>query len=314
MLLDFSKNILLNKKQEKTYRFLRIGLLVLFIIASLLFFLELLFPTSKFSLSGDFRYRIEKPSLTEDKKTTFSIVPPREVDSLKLKLKLNKNSKPKKKIEIDLYKSYGAFLYEITTDNETKIEQKNKKNPPLAENSLIASKDSVYITHQNKKYPFDSVETLLLSGYSFDDILNPTDKQLSFYQKGNLFKLSDYHLPGTVFFATDSKKYFEVLENKKLKEIPKNNSKNIIKVNEKSRTIHSTCVLNKKLLPLNTYSCIFDLKNIISFSGKRFTFYTDDLEPQDIDSIETIFYTKKSKDNLKKRLSQLKNLLLNRNN
>ncbi len=311
MFLDFSKNIILSKKQSNTYLILRIVLIFIFFVLAFLFLLELAFPTSRQNLTGDFRYRIEKPRL-KDNITTFSIVPPREMDSLKLYLKLDKNSTLPERIEINLYKSYGAFFYNISTAKNDIINHSDIK--PLPDNSLFSSKNSVYISSNFEKFPFDSVETLIMSGYNFNNIIETTKEERSLYKKGNLLSLSDYHIPNTIFHATDTNNYFKVTDDKKIIKIDKSSSINIIKVKEKSKKIHSTCILNKKILPLNTYSCNFNLENILNFPGKRFIFYTADLIPTQIKEIETVFYTKKSKENLAKRLFQIKNLITIRSN
>ncbi len=302
MFLDFSKNISLSKKQTKLYIIIRIIVLISFIIISIFFSLELLFPTSHFNLTGDFRYRVEKP-YKKNNETTFSIVPPREANAVKLNIKLNKNFPKSQNLKIDLYKSYGAFLYDFTLSSQ--------ESPP-SKNILFSKGDSVFITNDTEKFPFDSSETLLLSGYNFNNLVKAKNTEYSSFKKGNLLSMSSYHIPQTVFHSLDTDKYFLVTKDKKLKKIKKPNSKNIIDVIEKSRTTHITCSLNKKILPLDTYTCTFNLKDISDFPGKRFMFKTNALEPDEIKAIETVFYTKKSKQSFKKRLSQLKNLLNNR--
>lgn len=312
MFLDFSKNTILSKKQAKLYFIYRLILIFVFFISAFIFLLELAFPTNHFNLTGDIRYRIEKPKTIKNI-TTFSIVPPREMDSLQLLLKIDKNSILPEHIEIDLYKSYGAFFYDISDEKNDTNNNLNTEQP-LPNNSLFSSKNSVYISNNFEKFPFDSVETLIMSGYNFDNILKTTEKERSYYKKGDLLSLSDYHIVGTIFYATDTNTYFKVINDKKIIKIPHSTSKNIIKIKEKSKKIHSTCVLNKKILPFNTYSCNFNLTDIIDFPGKRFIFYTKDLTTLQIKAIETVFYTKKSKKNLIKRLSQIKNLIISRNN
>lgn len=163
----------------------------------------------------------------------------------------------------------------------------------FADGSLIAYGESAYAVSGNESFPIDSIETFEAMGYKWEDLITVGGDEISFYTKDELLDLSGAHPDGTIFLASDGKKY--ITENKTRHFLPTEKiasswSKiNSIEVSDESISIFSECDFRKKYLFSRNYSCIASIDNLQNLLGKDYEFnviFNSDIK---VDSAEIQF-------------------------
>ncbi len=292
------------------YKRLRGVILVLLFFAVGFFLMRVVFPHVSFAYKKDLHSlanTITRPESLQSIRsaTSFSVVTPLTIDTAKITITLDDSSPLATTQPLSLYKSYGGFFYPPA--------EKTQENPPQPPAQLFKENNGVFVTSQKEKHFFDTPETLRASGYSFSMLHDTLPQEIARYKKGKIFSLSSYHLPDTIYYTTDTKRYFQITPEKTLREItPPPASSAIIAVRESAKTTHATCTLIKNFLRKKTLSCTIHLAQLSDLPGKRYLFMLPNLTPKDIKEIHVTLSSAPTSANFSLRLQTLKHLIRDR--
>ena len=198
-----------------------------------------------------------------------------------------------------------------TADGNSKLLEKypkSKEKIGFADGSLIAVKDDgAYVIENGKRHAIDGTLTQRAFGFDrADDTIYETyvnREELNVHKKASMFNMQDKHPNGTLFYATDTDKYY-LYQNDTLYEIEKPDAKLIIPVNNASREIFADCILNKGLTL--KYTCTIDLENISEFEGNFYEFSVIDIPELNTKSIKIKLSQKTTRQNFYDRINEVK--------
>lgn len=217
MKLDFTQEVILEKKNYKIYKILQSILYAgSFIFGCYLIFL-LLFPSGYFTFSFvNFHSNkntlkdprniegilLEKGEIQENKEMFFNASLAGKYSKAKFTLDLNKKSDKIENAKVEIKKSYRAFFL--------------PEGKPIGfqEGALIKEKDNFYIISEGKARKFESKNILFLMGFSEASFANVSQSDLIYNPAGDPINNSNEYPNGAVFKIGDN---FYLLADSKLK-------------------------------------------------------------------------------------------------
>ena len=183
------------------------------------------------------------------------------------------------------------------------------KDYPLAQNpigfadgSLVSYGSSAYIASKDKIYPIGDPDIFINQGYDWNDIITISGDEFSLYTKEKLFTLTSIHPDGTIFFTSDSQKWYRI-ENGQKHELPSQaiaNSwlqKKPITVSGKSLETLAGCDLKKELF--SNYSCLIPLDDTKDSAGKYYEFTLVTKNNLEISNLNLLYEKNMTTQNLK---------------
>lgn len=199
---------------------------------------------------------------------------------------------------------------EILNGDSSLFEQYSKSNEVIgfADGSILGVQDDgVYVIENSEKRPIGDEFILQAFGFNDNQVQFVNSEELSVNKKASMFLMPDHHPNGTVFYTTDTQKYF-LFNNHSLTQI--DSSDKFIEVEEESRDMFVECELKKNWM--NSYVCNLDLKDIEKFKGNFYEFTVVNIPELKVKSIEVQFSQKLNKENLIRRITKIKDLFSNR--
>ncbi|MFA5961794.1 MAG: hypothetical protein WC848_03885 [Parcubacteria group bacterium] len=183
------------------------------------------------------------------------------------------------------------------------------KNPiGFADSSLISYGTSAFIVSRDKIYPIGDPDIFLNQGYDWNDIIIASSDELSLYTKEKLFTLTSVHPDGTIFFATDTQKWYQI-ENGQKHELPSEKianswlKKHPISVLAKSLEVLGGCDLQKETF--GGYACLIPLNDTEDTAGKYYEFTFVAKNDLKIDNLNLLYEKNMTMQNLKLALRNM---------
>ncbi len=175
--------------------------------------------------------------------------------------------------------------------------------------TLIASKESIYVTDGDKKHPIQDERAFLALGYNFDNVIKTNSEERAQHKKAKLFTFKSTHPFGTIFYTQDTDHTY-IFDNNLLNKIQNTPiaKKHAIAVQEASRTKFASCILKKDFLPRH-YTCTLSLTSINDFNGNTYQFILADAPNTAIAKTKIALFTTISKKSLAQRITALKRRL-----
>lgn len=185
----------------------------------------------------------------------------------------------------------------------------------FADGTLLSFDIGVFVVVFGKVMPFNNPITFLSFGYKWEDILPAGEEEIGLYQRDKLFSINRPHPDGTIFFASDTGKYYLVSGGQKYEIRGANILKSYLKkspieVQEKSLDFLGSCALAKKIWPLRSYQCAAVLENIKQFSGNNYQFEMQKSSGISLSEARVRFFRNLNWENMRDVLSEIKHKLL----
>lgn len=297
--MDFTPEITLNKQEQYTYQLLRIGLIIIFIVGAFYTAFIILFPTQYFTFNftnfNSTKNTIINPRAEEspankgiisaNKTLLFDTATLGNYSIAEISFNLNKKFPLPEKGTVKVRKSYQAFLYPHSDQND-------KEFKSFA--SLISYADSVYIASGEIIYPIDSALTFEALGYKWDNVAPVNSDDIANFKKEKLINLFSAHPNGTILFDKDTGDYFIIRDNNRIvtsKEFLSGLSQKIIpiEVSSMDAAVLEGCQLKKSPLNDKKYSCIIPVEKFQDLIGKDYEFQVNFNSDIKIDSINIQF-------------------------
>lgn len=212
--------------------------------------------------------------------------------------------------------SKNAFDSYIFKNNTADIALENINLPIQTESvigfapaTLISSNEGVFVTDGTTKHPVQDERTFHALGYNFDNVIATNSEERSQHKDAKMFTIKSTHPDGTLFH-TDDTNHTYIFDNNALNTITTTTSaqQHAIITEEASRTISSSCVLKKSLLP-RTYTCTVSIDAINDFKGNTYQITLNDAPNTHIEKMYTKLFTTVNKKALGERVDALKRKL-----
>jgi hypothetical protein len=323
MNFDLTREILLDKKNQRLYQILQITLYLTVVLMTAYLSVKILFPSLffqfNFSNPNATSNTITKPLDNSRQPLNHGLLPAGQKASFNTSLTGNfsqavitfildkESSDLKSDSQLIARKSYTAFLYPTTTETA----QTNNNNPGIFnDGALISYGDSIYIVSGENIFPIDSPTTFLSKGYVWNDVVAVGADELAAYKKGKLFTIASPHPNGTIFKTTADGKYYLVANGSKhllsSEEVASLNLKHSpILVSEDSLNIINNCQFKKNIWPLRSYSCEMPIDNMQKLIGSDYEFTLGSSQNIKIASINVEFKKDATLQNLRFTLGEL---------
>jgi len=301
-----TKKIKLDPAWGKRYEISKIFVYLIFLAGMFWLGYLILFPSQYFSFSF-LHPDSSKNNITDltriGNKLVFNAIAIGNFSKAKVKISLKKDSAPLEDNKISVRKSYQAFFYPIGEDISS--------SAGYSINSLISSGKSVFIAGQGEKFPVNNPRTFELSGFNWNNVESANGKDLSQYEKRDLFTICSAHPDGTVFLVQESGRYFYIQNGQKreLKGealIVLNLQKKAVVAEEKGLEIKKECSFEKNLFFTNRYSCIIPISELDTLVGKDYQFKTDINSGAEIKKLSVVFQKAVNWKNFITSLSEIK--------
>jgi hypothetical protein len=324
-----------NSRWGKIYRFSKIGLYLAFSITVLIFAYKTLFPANTFTFffktplaskntivaprnSGGDKYNNGKIKANEglvfdtplnEMRSNYSTV------KVRLTMKKDAALTPE---SLTLRKSYRAFFYPEGTpvEKDELLQMINNPQGYFSRSPFFAYGDAVYIIDGGNARPFNSADTFLAFGFSWDDVHPATGDEFTVYKRGKLFTVNDAHPDGTIFITRNSSQYYLIEKGaKRLIENPELLQNHLpfspIIVDENSLTKKLGCVFQKKFSFFNTiWECEAPIENLSPLAGKNYEFDFPSSQNINLDTAEVTFFRTISWNNLKETLALIRDRII----
>ncbi len=191
----------------------------------------------------------------------------------------------------------------------------SEENIGFADGTLLSFDTGVFVVVSGKVVPFNNPLTFLSFGYKWEDILPANEEEIGLYQRDKLFSMERPHPDGTIFFASDTGKYFLVSGGQKY-EIKGANilksylKKSQIEVRGKSLDFQNSCALKKSWWLLNSYLCSASIKNLKEIPGNNYQLETRKSQEILQARIKVNFFRSINWENMRDILSEIKRKFL----
>ncbi|HBO16519.1 MAG: hypothetical protein UR69_C0003G0132 [Candidatus Moranbacteria bacterium GW2011_GWE2_35_2-] len=307
----------LPKNWQQAYQISRIFLVITFLFAGIYLSYKVLLS------SQDFNFSFDNPESNKNNLKNFQ----RSNDAITLfassindfseaKIFFENKNFQEKNNEIgsaSINKSYQAFFYPQGEDFTKEISASNL-NPDNGR--LVSSQETVYIIHENQKLPIDSPTTFEAFGYKWSDVVPFDEESLSKYEKGSLININDVHPDGTIFYTTDTNKYFYISKGQKReikgsKEIIDSYLKNksSVSVIESAITNGQSCSLSDDII-FERYNCQISIEDFVNYPGKDYRIYLDLEKQTQPEQVRIQLGEKITWNNIRNSLSKIKNRII----
>lgn len=188
---------------------------------------------------------------------------------------------------------------------------------PLLENlagfqngTLVSNDVSVFVISENNFFPIDEIKTFESKAYQWEDVLKIGEDEFSPYEKGDLFTINSPHPEGTIFKTQENSQYY-MIKGQQKHSLPTEKiamswlKKNPILISENGLKTKINCNLERKIFPLNSYSCKIPLEQISDLLGIDYEFTLTPPEDIKIDSININYKKYVNLSNFKEFLSRI---------
>jgi hypothetical protein len=186
--------------------------------------------------------------------------------------------------QLNKFVSTSAYLSRFNENQAVIKDEKFLENYKISENllgfsegSLIAYGNAAFVVSGKEILPIGDPTIFAASGFSWNDLINVSSDEASLYVRGKIFALDSVHPDGTIFFSSDSGKFYIIKDGKKHllsgeKAVASWNKRAPIEVSEKSLNISDSCDFQKKTFDFGTasYTCKVSIENIANLPGKDY--------------------------------------------
>lgn len=209
------------------------------------------------------------------------------------------------------YSSRYPLSWAIEKDDEfLKTNTVGEEIIGFADGSLISYGDAVSIVSGQNIFPIDNFTTFEALGYSWDDLISAGADEVSGYVKQKLINLSSPHPAGTIFYATDTDKYYLIQDGQK-KPLPTKViadswlKKSPILVAEKNLQTEGQCALSQKSWLFKSYLCEADISALQDLRGKDYEFQFQSQQNFRTNNLTVSLRKEYSLDNLNNNLREI---------
>ncbi len=309
----------LPEKLRLLHRLSRLILVGLFLLLGLWLSDKALFPQTVYSFDFD-SPRALKNTLTASfvgDKLVLDAAPTEKYDRVTLILRFRSGNLPQNSPAARIFRGYRAFLDAAFPTNPDQPEKsdidRKEKLLPFPSGALLDYKNGVYIVNDKTVAPIDKAETLLAFGYSFADVRPTKNTDMSVYTKEKMFTLKASHPTGTVFYATDRNKYFQLSSDGTLREISAEKAQEIspatiIETSLETRQKSVECF--EKIFSGRVFACETHLSPLNDQKGNIYRFAIDLPAETKPFRAEVIFERGRTWKNAKRTLAKMKQRLL----
>ncbi len=282
------KKIANYKYKEKDY--FKIKILIIFILIFWFLFLSyhILFSVKKYQF--DFNSNKKYSILQKNSADNLDFFLPLTEKFSQVSISLISNKKNNKFLPpFYIYKTYEAMTYPLMGEkNDLKKEDLLK---------LVADNKTVYLIVHNKKFAIDNPSTFEAHNFQWRNVIpaNKFNQNLSQIKTISLYRIKDPHPDGTVFWTTDTHKFYYI-ENGKRYLLTGSSLKisalkeNAVPVQEKSLQTYVTCKPKKRMWTPHKYTCHTNLKKINNFSENYYRFENKNLNYKKFNQMEISFF------------------------
>jgi hypothetical protein len=234
---------------------------------------------------------------------------------------INKNYYQLKNKTLQKFVSVQAFTSRFNLNQAIAKETEFLSSYPLsteplgfADGSLLAFGEAVFIVNNGKIMPFPNPFTFNSFGLSWDDITQASEDEIGLYQRDKFFNMQQPHPNGTVFFETETKKYFLISEGTKREIQGANILKSLLKkspisASTENLSFEEKCAFRKVSLFRNKYRCSIVNEKMKSLPGNGYQISFAPKNSTDLKEIEIVFSEHVNSRNLSLSLSRMLNLL-----
>lgn len=201
--------------------------------------------------------------------------------------------------KLDKFLSEQAYLSRYSEEqaivkDETLFKKHgNSKNIiGFADGTLVAYGESAYFIEGEMIMPIDSADTFQALGFDWNDLIQISGDEFSFYEKGDLVKIDALHPNNTVFKIQENGQFY-IYENGALhllsseKAAQSWSKRKPVMISEKSFTKTATCDLKKSGIIFPHYYCVAEINQLEEIPGKDYQVDFSFSKDVNIDTIET---------------------------
>lgn len=187
----------------------------------------------------------------------------------------------------------------------------SEESTGFADGSLLSFDNGVFVVVSGKVVPFNNPATFLSFGYKWEDVQPANEEEIGLYERDKIFLSDRPHPDGTVFFASDSGKYYLISGGQKYEIrgaeiLGKYLKKSPVTVQEKSLDFQNYCQLKKSWWPSSSYQCDASIKNLEEISGNNYQFEMQKSGEFSLTEAGIKFYRNLNWENMRDILSEIK--------